>query len=133
MSKENVEIVRRVVAAFNTPDLEGITEVASPDMVLDWSQSEGPLQGVFEGLDGVRGWVAMTRDAFESFSIEPIEFADSGDHVVMWSRVGGKGRGSGIEVNAKGTTLWEIRDGKVTRMALYQSDDEALGDAGLAE
>jgi ketosteroid isomerase-like protein len=133
VSQENVEIVRRAAAAFNRPNLEGLAELVSPDLVLDWSQSVGPQKGVYTGLDGAAEWMAATRDAFESFRIEPTEFLDSGDRVILRARVGGVGRGSGVEVNAKGTTLWEIRNGRVTKMALYQSDAEALRDAGLSE
>lgn len=133
MSKENVEIVRRAAAAFNRPNLEGLTEVVSPDLVLDWSQSVGPQKGIYNGLAGAAEWMEAIREAFESFRIEPTGFLDSGDRIIMRARVDGRGRGSGVEVNASGTTLWELHDGKVTRMALYQSDEEALKAAGLAD
>ena len=41
-------------------------------------------------------------------------------------------RGSGVAVEASGTTLWEIRDGRVDRFVLYQSREEALKAAGLS-
>jgi ketosteroid isomerase-like protein len=126
VSEENVDLVRRAVAAFNRPDLEGLAEVVSPEWVLDWSQSEGPQKGVYEGLEEATEWMKATQDAFESFQVEPVEYLDFGDRIILRAQVGGRGRGSGVEVNAKGTTLWEIRDGRVTRMTLFQSDEEAL-------
>jgi hypothetical protein len=39
----------------------------------------------------------------------------------------GKGKGSGVEVDAYGAQLWTLRDGRVVRVKGYQSKDEALG------
>jgi hypothetical protein len=46
----------------------------------------------------------------------------------------GRYRGrDGIEVTARFTCLWSIRDGAVARVTLYQARDEALEAAGLRE
>ena len=132
MSQENVEIVRRAYAAFNRGDPEGLDGVISADCVMDWSQSQGPEKGVYHGLDGAARWIAAIREAFEEFELAPSEYIGSGDRIVVPTRVTGRGRGSGVAVDASGTTLWEIRDGRVDRFVLYQSREEALEAAGLS-
>ena len=129
MSEENVEIVRRAYAAFNRGDPEGLDEVINADCVMDWSQSQGPEKGVYHGLDGAARWIAAIREAFEEFELAPSEYIGSGDRIVVPTRVTGRGRGSGVAVEA---TLWEIRDGRVDRLVLYQSREEALEAAGLS-
>jgi ketosteroid isomerase-like protein len=133
MSEENVEIVRRAYAAFNRTDLKWLAELVSPDWVMDWSQSIGPLAGVYRDLEGAAAWIAAIQEAFEDFELTPTEYIGSGARIVVRARVRGRGRGSGLVVDAAGTTLWELRGGKVTNTTLYQSDEEALEAAGLTE
>ena len=133
MSEENVEIVRRAYAAFNRGDPDGLGEVISADCVMDWSQSQGPDKGVYHGLEGAAGWIAAIREAFEEFELVPSEYIGSGDRIVVPTRVTGRGRGSGLVVDASGTTLWEIQNSRVDRLVLYQSREEALEAAGLSE
>ena len=52
--------------------------------------------------------------------------------VVVVNRVRGRGRGSGVEVDATGAQLWTITGGKVRSVKLYQSKAEALEAVGLA-
>jgi ketosteroid isomerase-like protein len=132
MSQENVEIVRRAYAAFNRGDAEGLDEVISADCVMDWSQSQGPEKGVYHGLDGAVKWIAAVREAFEEFELAPSEYIGSGDRIVVPTRVTGRGRGSGVAVEASGTTLWDIRNGRVDRLVLYLSREEALEAAELS-
>jgi len=132
MSQENVEIVRRAYAAFNRGDAKGLDEVISADCVMDWSQSQGPQKGVYHGLDGAASWLAAVREAFEEFELAPSEYIGSGDRIVVPTRVTGRGRGSGVAVEASGTTLWEVRDGRVDKFVLYQSRADALEAAGLS-
>jgi ketosteroid isomerase-like protein len=49
MSQENVEIVRRSVAAFNRGDLDGALEEWAPDAIWDWTNSRGFDAASFAG------------------------------------------------------------------------------------
>ena len=65
----------------------------------------------------------------------PEEFIDAGsDQVLVFSREGGRGRGSGAEVVTQPTAhLWTIRNGKAIRLRSYWERSEALKAAGLSE
>jgi ketosteroid isomerase-like protein len=134
MSQENVEVVRRIIDAINRRDVDAVVEAATEDVVVDWSNSRGLLSGVHHGKE-------MAREAFETF-LEPwdslqweleelIELGD--DQVLTVSRLQMRGRGSGVQVNASGASIWTIRDGRVAAISLYQSKVEALEAAGLSE
>jgi ketosteroid isomerase-like protein len=60
-----------------------------------------------------------------------VELGD--DRVLSVSRLQMRGRGSGVEVNASGASIWTIRDGKAAAVTLYQSKAQALEAAGLSE
>ena len=60
-------------------------------------------------------------------------FLDAGEQVVVATRIRGRGRGSGVEVDQRITLLWGLTDGRVTRVAGYRDRSEALEAAGLSE
>jgi ketosteroid isomerase-like protein len=133
MSEENVEVVSRAHEAFNLRDLDALAELAEPDWVMDWSRSIGPQRGVYRGRAGAEEWIAAISEAFESFEILPLEYVGAGERIVVPTRVKGRGRGSGVVVDAEGVTLWELKRGKVTKLTLYETRQEALEAAGLSE
>jgi ketosteroid isomerase-like protein len=61
------------------------------------------------------------------------EFLDMGDRVVATLHFRGRGRGSGIETEARFYEVYTVRDGKIVRMDEYTSHAEALEAVGLRE
>ncbi len=54
----------------------------------------------------------------------------------MLDHYSGRGKTSGLEVaqvRAEAASLFQIRDGKVTKLVLYWDRDRAFADLGLAE
>ena len=103
----------------------------APGFEVDFSRSVGPLAGVF-GLDQVRRVLEEFREAWESARMEPHEFIEAGDLVVVPGTQHLKGRG-GIEVVVRGTFVWTIRNGAIERVTMYQERQDALEDLGLSE
>ena len=60
------------------------------------------------------------------------EFIEAGEHVVVPCTFHARGR-DGIELQARVTWTFTIRDGAVERICLYQERQEALEAAGLSE
>ncbi len=133
MSEENVELIRRSYDAFNRRDLALMLKLIHFDFELDFSNSLGPEKGVYPGEEGIRRLFEPYWDAFESISIEPEEFIGTGDVMIAIVHSRGRGRGSGIEVDARGPHVWTLRDGKVVGFTLYQELDEALEATGLSK
>jgi ketosteroid isomerase-like protein len=133
MSQESVEIARQLTAAFSDGDLNAIVNVVDPEFEMDWTRSKGPDQGLYRGLEGVAQWIASIRDAFEDFEIVQLEHLALEGGVISPARVTGRGRFSGVEVDAEGATYLQFRAGRPIRITLYQSKEEALEAAGLEE
>jgi ketosteroid isomerase-like protein len=132
MSQENVEIVRRGYDAFNRGDIEGVIETADPQ--VHWDMSERVFNpSVYEGHDGVRRFVEEMNEVWEDFRLEPLEFIDAGDKVVVSHLIRGRGRGSGVDVELPSTSVYTLRNRKVIDNRMYREHSEALEAAGLRE
>src|SRR6185503_16662179 len=124
MSQENVEIVKAAYDAYNREDWDAVVKDAAPGFELDFSRAVGPWRGVF-GLDQARRVVGEFRETWESARIEPHEFIEAGDLVVVPLTQHLKGRG-GIEAVTHAAFVWTIRNGAIERVTMYQERQDAL-------
>lgn len=122
MSEQNVEIVRRFLAA----EMDEALALADPGIV--WNPiEESPAQG----HEAVRASSVRWKDEWDDYELVPEDFADMGDCVLATVRLRGRGRGSGIEVDARFFDLYTLRDGKIIRMDQFAEESEALEAVGL--
>jgi ketosteroid isomerase-like protein len=130
MSQENVELVRlgfeRFLATGELPWDMFAEEVEVHD-------HDTPDQGDYLGHEGVRRWLEDWGDAWAQWSIEPDEFIDAGNAVVIFIQMHTKGRGSGIEAQRQDALVYEVGDGMITRIDYYNDRELALKAVRLAE
>jgi ketosteroid isomerase-like protein len=127
MSQESVEVVRRVMRRFADQDIEAALEDVDPEAKLDWSNSDAPDSGVYTGHAAWRAFVQARDEVLGERRFDSAEFLDPApDTVVLVGRIREQGRASGVEVETRGAAIWTLRDGKVIRVKIYQSSDEAL-------
>jgi ketosteroid isomerase-like protein len=131
MSRENVEIIRGAIDAYNRGDFDAVLKGAAPDFEFDLSRAVGPLHGVFR-LDQMREFFEDFAETWESLRLEPHEFIEAGEHVVVPWTLYAEGR-DGIEVQTRVTVVWTIRAGAIVRVCMYQDRQEALVAVGLRE
>lgn len=78
----NVDTARAAYEAFSNGDLEALKESFAEDGV--WVTSdELPLGGVVQGRDAILGNFAQIPNYWSSFSVNPEEFIDGGEYVVV--------------------------------------------------
>jgi ketosteroid isomerase-like protein len=130
MSNQDVEVVRQVFDAVARRDTETVLALYDPDVELDASHTQ--LRGLFgrlvyHGHEGLRSFNREWGEAFENVETDCEELIEMGEHVVSISRYRGRGRASGIEVSGHArAAVWTIRGGKVNRVVLFDSREEAL-------
>ncbi len=90
----NVDSARSAYEAFGRGDLAALQEDFAEDAV--WVTSdELPLGGAVQGRDAIMGNFAQIPNYWTSFSVEPEEFIDAGDYVVVrGTQRGGNDKGS---------------------------------------
>ena len=132
MSEENVEIVKRSIAAYSGRDFEALREVSHPDIELDWSASLGLEARVYQGRERVLSFYENYFETFEEIDIQPDRFIESGDWVVVPNTGLVRGR-DGIETVARSTFAFEVQDGLIARVRLHQETQQALDALGLSE
>ena len=134
MSRENVEIVRSICAAWERGDFSS-AEWAHP--AIEYVIGDGPAPGHWTGLAGLaEGWRSWLN-AFEDFRAEAEEFRElEGERVLALVQFSGHGRASGLDVGrtqSRGANLFHLRGGKVTRLVTYMDRELALEAVGLRE
>jgi ketosteroid isomerase-like protein len=131
MSQEKVKIVKSAIDAVNREDWDAAFQDAAPGFELDMSRGLGLMKGIY-GLDQVQPLLAEFAGHWEAVWIEPHEFIEAGDLLVVPQTTHGKGR-DGVEVVSRPTLVWTIRDGAIERVSMYQEREEALEALGLSE
>src|ERR1700730_5865532 len=135
MSQENVELARQAHEAFNRPDLgvfdlDAFYLLADPDLVVDWSRSDGLEAGIYRGEDATRRFWNTFFEAFERVVVEPLEVIEHGESVVIPHPLHGWGL-AGVRVDAHSTVVRTVRDGRIIELRLYRQTAEALEAVGL--
>jgi ketosteroid isomerase-like protein len=132
MSQENVEIMRRCLEAFAEGNLEHVFAASDPGIELEVSDAYFDAPRTYRGHEGMRELFAAQAEVFDPFRLEPEEFLDAGDRVVVIARAGGLARESGVEVVGRFGHLWTVQGGKIVAFKEFKDPDEALEAAGLS-
>jgi ketosteroid isomerase-like protein len=132
MSQQNVEIVRAAFEGFLKGDQEKTAQLIDPEV-----EFHGTVGGLQEGeiahgqseIDET--FEAQDLEAWEERRLEPEEYIDAGDVVVVLLHEYRRGRGSGVELEARTAVVVAVRDGRVVRIQGYMDRAAALEAAGL--
>jgi ketosteroid isomerase-like protein len=129
VSQENVELVREGYKHFAAT---GETR-AHPDLVWDVSNLGWPDQQLYSGPEGADEFNGQWAAAWDDWELEPVEFLDAGERVVVIVVQRGRSKASGVPVEMRFAQVWTLRDGQGIRMDLYASGEDALKAVGLEE
>jgi ketosteroid isomerase-like protein len=129
MSRENVEIVRAVAAAYNRGDLDALMEAYDPEV-----EFVTLMLGTHRGKHAIRWVFEENRKNLPGYSLDLHELIDAGpDKVIAVAHLGGAGRVSGIALGDLIAFLATIKDGLIVRQQTFRNKEDALEAAGLRE
>lgn len=132
MSRENVEIVRRIYEAVDRGDLETANSYIHPEIEFH-TYVHAPEAGVYRGKEAVRKYNEELFGQFESLRIEVEELVDAGDRVIVVTTQHAVPKGGQQEIEVHMAEVWTVRDLLLAERHSYSSRVEALEAAGLAE
>ena len=134
MSQENVEIIRRMLDAWNRQDIEVILALTDPEaQYVNAPTAVEP--GTRRGHDEI---VAVMRKQWESLTaaVQEIDrFHDRGDEIITVGRVSRTMPGSDARISNPLLMSWRFRDGRLVRLEQLGAGPDfpdALKAAGLS-
>ena len=131
MSKENVEIVRADLAAWNAGDVDALRESYDPGII--WRPPEGwPEPGPYVGREEVMRQYEQLHETWDADALEVTsDFIHAADRVA--ARLIWHGAGHGPEANIEMTAVWTLRRGRTLAIDLFWDHAKALETMGLSE
>jgi ketosteroid isomerase-like protein len=113
----------------------GVPQLQWVDPAIEVEAPADALLGgeTYRGHAGFSKFLDSFWDAFENHHIEIEECIPAGDDVLLTVHYYGRGKASGIEVDARDWHVWTLRDGKVVRWRIINTRQGALQAAGLPE
>ena len=124
-------VVEAWLDAWNSDEPERSLVYIDPEAEIDWSESRAPWAQNYHGRDGGLRLFHEIRDAFESSRLEVHDYVVVGDRVGMRNTSHLRGR-EGIEVVARSTIVFTVRDDKIVTIRLFQEHDDALRALGVS-
>jgi len=130
---QQVALARAAYAAFNRGDFDAVLPLLDPDVT--WQRRPmHPVQGTYRGRAEVaRDVVGAMREQYSELTLEPIEFHEVGEHLVVRLHQRGRGRASGAVVEGELVHVVRMSGDLVTELRAFSTVDEALAALEAAE
>jgi ketosteroid isomerase-like protein len=130
VTEQYVERLKLAYEAFDEGGVEAILDRVAPDFELRDRES-APDRSTLVGGEGVQELVRLNMEVFDELQLEPTEFIDRGEVVIVVLRMRVRGRSSGAAVDSETVHAWEFSEGHATRMQVYADRRRALDALGL--
>src|SRR2546423_91166 len=131
MSQENIEIVRRVYDALNRGDWDAVFRDMHRDAEI--TTQRGPAAGTHRGRVAIQGVIEDYNAAFESVVLEPEQFHENGDQVLVLVTRRARPNGGGVDIEVRNGHIWTVRDDTILSMKSFPDPKKALKAAGLKD
>jgi ketosteroid isomerase-like protein len=130
-SQESLELVKSLMSAVDRRDIDAFAAVTTPD--LEWFPVFAARVGgdVYRGREGIEAFLGEVDETWEEFRPVPEEYRDLGDRVLALGRLRTRGRVSGAPGDSPWGAVYDLRDGKVSRIRTFLDHGEASRAAGL--
>jgi ketosteroid isomerase-like protein len=129
MSQADIETLRAEYHAIGRRDF---FRSIRPDFELK-TPDQGPDAGTtLHGADEARKAFEEFFGPYEEVMIEPQEFFERGDQIVVFFVMRSRPKGSSALIEIRAAHLWTMRDGRAARLEIFPRREDALEAAGLS-
>jgi ketosteroid isomerase-like protein len=132
MSRTNVEIVQRAMAAYMGNDETTVRKLAAPDIVISGRPDQPDVRD-HHGYDGMLRASAEWLEAWDEHTMEAARVWDAGNFVFVVTRESGRGKISGVPLETESIFVYTLSQDTIVRIQIFGSEREALEAVGLAE
>jgi ketosteroid isomerase-like protein len=131
MSRENLEVVRHALDAFNREDVE--VALAYFDRKVEWlGPAERPGEH-YKGHRGIRKLASVWGESFDEYRLDVEKLIDLGDEVLVVVYQRSRAKGSSDTIEQPIGYVWRVSLGKAERVQAYSSWEAAFEEVGLSE
>jgi uncharacterized protein len=123
--QEDVDILRRAYQAFNEGGVEAILEHLAPEFHVRDRESS-PDRETRHGKRGIKQLFDSYMEAFDALRLDPEEFIEAGDQIVVSLHQRVRGKGSGAEVVGRIAHVWTMSEGEALRLRIFGNKERAL-------
>jgi ketosteroid isomerase-like protein len=132
MSQANVETARRWIDLANRGDEERMAVLVAPD--IQWfPAADQPDAKPFRGREAFLEYASGSLEVFDQYVIEPSEYLDLGEYVIVAGRVVGRGRESRCADGRPGRVALPLPRWKGDRGSRVREQGTGPRTAGLRE
>jgi len=126
VAEANVEALQRGYEALNRGDLSVVLELLDPE--IEWHEPEpSPDAGTHTGRDSFERFFRSWIDSFDGFKVEPERVVERDDNLIAVVHQSGRGRASGVHVDARLAHVWTVKEGRAIRWEAVADPEDALG------
>ena len=129
---EDVEVVRRLLAAIETGSVDSALTLLHADVRFD--ATVRPDGRVWHGPEGARLALAQWVDEWDEYELqtERVLQASKGRVAVLFHERG-RARGSGLPIAQAGVTVFTLRGGLIAEIRLRLDRERTLSELGLSD
>ena len=131
MFEEDAERLRGAYQAFNERGVEAFLERLAPEFQLRDRESSPDRAETVYGKQGIKDLFDSYMEAFDALRLEPQEFVDCGDQIVVSLHQHVRGKGSGAEVVGNIAHVWTMRGEAPFRLMIFGDKESALRALGV--
>jgi ketosteroid isomerase-like protein len=125
--------VQAAFAAFEKGDIDGVLGLCDESIEITQPAELPGVSPRQHGHAGVLEAFAIWPEQWDEYRVDILRIADTGDHVMVTTRQRGRGKDSGVEVEARFTFLFSVRAGKIAVWRMFLREEDVLDAVGLPE
>ena len=92
-----------------------------------------PDGGIYRGRDEFGRFFDRWFGTWDDLRLTAERISEHGDRVLVFLRVEGRGRGSGVPVVIHSADIWTVRGGKIASLEGFPDRADALAELGLSD
>jgi ketosteroid isomerase-like protein len=131
MAQSNGDIVRSLYEAWKRDGFGVVPELMAAN--IEYVNPPYAVEpGVRSGYEGFAAAARALHSVYGDYEVSAAELREVGDRVAVTARVSTSSRGQAVPIEAQRGYLFDVRDGKITRFAWFNTPQEAIDeiDAG---
>jgi ketosteroid isomerase-like protein len=132
MPEPDFETLRPAYEAISRGDWDAVFRDVHPDFELR-TPDRGLAAGTVRGREQASRAFADFFEPYEEVVVEPQDFFERGDRIVVFFLLRSRPRGSRATVEIRAAHVWTMRDGKPARCEIFPVREQALEAAGLEQ